>query len=61
MALPLGPTPATDAVIKKTPPSGLALKIGNALRRRCRLALQLIAYIYEGISVRPLAAGGLQL
>lgn len=43
---PVAPTPAIDAVSKKTPPSALALKIGNALRRRCTLALQLTAHIW---------------
>ncbi len=37
-----GPT-AIDEVIKKTPPSGLALNVGRASRKRCMLPLQLIA------------------
>lgn len=35
--------PAIDEVSRKTPPSGLALKVGSALRNRCRLPLQFTA------------------
>ena len=43
MVLPEADTPAMDEVNRKAPPSGLALKVGKALRRRCNCALQLTA------------------
>lgn len=39
MALPCVVAPAMEDVIRKTPPSGLALNVGAALRRRWRLDL----------------------
>lgn len=36
-------TPAMEDVIRKTPPSGLALNVGAALRRRWRWDLVFIA------------------
>lgn len=36
-------TPAMEDVIRKTPPSGLALNVGAALRRRWRWDLVLMA------------------
>ena len=43
MELPDADTPAIDEVNRKTPPSVFALKVGKALRRRCKLALQFTA------------------
>ena len=43
MLLPDAATPATEEVIRKTPPSALALNVGRAFRIMCRFALQLTA------------------
>lgn len=38
---------AIEEVINMLPPSGLALKVGTAARRRCRLALTLTFQHYD--------------
>ena len=43
MVLPEADTPATDEVKRNTPPSGFALNVGSAFRRRCNWALELTA------------------
>ena len=43
MELPCVVAPAMEDVIRKTPPSGLALNVGAALRRRWRWDLVFIA------------------
>ena len=43
MVLPAAETPAMDEVNNNTPPSGFALNVGSASRRRCKLALQFTA------------------
>lgn len=43
MVLPCVEAPAMEDVIRKTPPSGLALNVGAALRRRWRWDLVLMA------------------
>ena len=46
MVLPFVEIPAMDEVTRNTPPSALALNVGSAFRRRCRLALQFTAQFW---------------
>ncbi len=47
MLLPVTAKPATEEVIRNTPPSGLALNVGSAFLKRCMFALQFTAQHYE--------------